>query len=121
MPRGGPRANSGGVRPGQGRPRKGADSFREWCRSVIDHPEVRAAVEARAKRDPEFALKLGEHGYGKAPQSLTIGSDPKAPLLVEHRASFADGTPFGAPSGLDPVLAATATLPAGGSDESGEG
>lgn len=51
----------------------GAARGRAWCREIVEKPEVRKMLEKAAQTDPMVALKLFEHGYGRAPQSLSIG------------------------------------------------
>jgi hypothetical protein len=46
--------------------------FRAWCRDLIAEPKVRAAVAKRARTDPDFALRVAEHGFGRPPQSLDV-------------------------------------------------
>jgi hypothetical protein len=46
--------------------------FRAWCRAVVERPEVRAALERYALENPEFALRLAEHGFGRPPQALDV-------------------------------------------------
>ena len=71
----GAKGRSGGRRAGAGRKPVTANPdfrFREWCRAVVARPEVREGIAARAETDPEFALKVAEHGFGRPPQSLDV-------------------------------------------------
>lgn len=67
--------------------------FRDFCRNVIANPKVQAGITRRALRDPEFALRVAEHGFGRPPQALDvkIGGD-NGPL--EFRILDAAGNPF---------------------------
>lgn len=80
----------GGRRPGAGR-KCLPSTWREWCRAVVNDPAVRKAILERAKRDPEFALRVADHGFGRPPQALgvTVSGDAKKPLV--YQAVFADG------------------------------
>ena len=95
---------NGGRRQGAGRTRT-VLGFREWCRSVVDSPKVREAMAAAALKDPDFALKLSEHGYGRPPQSLDVNVNPGGGA-IEHRVCFADG---------NALSAAAVPIPAGAS------
>ena len=67
--------------------------FRSWCRSVVDRESVKTLIAAKAEADPEFALKVAEHGYGRPPQALDVhvGND-NGPL--EFRILDATGAAF---------------------------
>ena len=53
-----------------------ATGYRAWCREVADRDDIRAAILGKAQQDPDFALKVAEHGYGRPPQALDV-STPK--------------------------------------------
>ena len=76
----------GGRRVGSGRKQEAA-GFRQWCRHLFNDPKVRAAVRKRAKEDPEFALRIAEHGWGRPPQALDVkvGNSEESPLVVKHK------------------------------------
>ena len=87
---------SGGKRSGAGR-KTLKFGFRQFCREIINDPEVQAAIKEQAKADPFFALKVAEHGFGRPPQSLdlTVGGDQSRPL--KYVATFDDGEPIAPP------------------------
>jgi hypothetical protein len=60
-----------GVKGRSGR-RPQATGFRDWCRRIALDPEVQKGIEQEAKENPEFALKVAEHGFGRPPQSLDV-------------------------------------------------
>ena len=65
---------NGGRRPGSGRPRV-EFRWRRWAREAFSkHPEIQQNLIEAAKVDPNIALKLAEHGWGRPPQSLTVDS-----------------------------------------------
>ncbi len=47
-------------------------SYRQWCRDVVLDETVLAKLKARAQEDADFALRLAEHGFGRAPQALQV-------------------------------------------------
>lgn len=107
---------AGGPQPGAGRPQSGATGARKWFRSIVDDPERRALFLSAIDRQLEAGdtsgyLKAVEHGYGRAPQSLTI-SGGRAPVAV-----------FAIPGAANaPDLPAGATrLPVADADVNGEG
>lgn len=62
-----------GERPGE----RGA--FRTWCKKVALDPVVQKLMHDTARENPEFALKVCEHAYGRPPQALDI-STPDHPI-----------------------------------------
>lgn len=57
----------------QGRPPKALTiKFRDFCRGVINRPDVLKALTAEALINPTFALKLAEFGIGRPFQSIQI-------------------------------------------------
>ena len=69
-----------------------ATGFRQKMRDLALDPDVIESIIARAKVDPEFALKCAEHGFGRAPQALDIRAsnvDPAQQLI--YRASLEGG------------------------------
>lgn len=48
----------------------------------------------KAKEDPDIALKLFEHGYGKAPQSLRLDTEA---VINLHIVTGLDGAPDAIP------------------------
>lgn len=83
----------GGPQPGSGRPQSGAQQARAWFRSLVDDPVRRKAfadaIDAQlANNQTDAYLKAVEHGYGRAPQSLTISGDRANPIFAVQ---FADG------------------------------
>lgn len=60
-----------GVKGRSGR-KQAVTGFRAWCREVGLSRTVKANIIRRARHDPEFALKLLEHGFGRPPQSLDV-------------------------------------------------
>lgn len=53
--------------------------FRKWCRKVAADPEVQKLMHDTARENPEFALKVCEHAYGRPPQALDI-TTPDRPI-----------------------------------------
>lgn len=53
--------------------------FRKWCRKVALDPDVQELMHRTAKENPEFALKVCEHAYGRPPQALDI-TTPDHPI-----------------------------------------
>lgn len=88
------RANEGpfgGKRIGAGRPNTtGVKSFgfRDWCRRVVTDPAVQALMAAQAATDPDFALKLAEHGFGRPCQAIEVSGPSRGP--IRYRAEFPD-------------------------------
>lgn len=86
-----------GVVKGQHGGRRNIDptvvGFRQFCRDVISNPKVKAKIEAAALRNPEFALRLAEHGYGRPPQALDVRLGNAD--VGGFRCTFDDGTPIG--------------------------
>jgi hypothetical protein len=70
--------------------------FRDFCREVVLSEQVREKMRAEAEENPDYALKLAEHGFGRPPQSmdLKVSGDADQPLV--YRAEFADGGAIGA-------------------------
>ena len=58
-------------------------NFRRWCREVSMSEKARKLVQKKVETDPDFALKVAEHGYGKAPQSLALSGAEGGPVKVE--------------------------------------
>jgi len=48
-------------------------AFRDFCRRVINEPEVLAVLEAEALANPMFALRLAEFGIGRPFQAVYVG------------------------------------------------
>lgn len=67
--------------------------FREFCRNVVSHPEVKAKIEAAARANPEFALRVAEHGYGRPPQALDV-SHNTGQVPLEFRILDVNGAAF---------------------------
>jgi len=65
--------------------------WREWCRSIVLDPEVQSNIAAEAKRNPELALKLAEHGFGRPSQALDLNVNPRDSTDEIYRAEFAEG------------------------------
>ena len=75
----------GGKRNGAGR-KPTRFGFRSWCRDIVLGDDVLKGIADKAKTDPEFALRLAEHGFGRPPQSLDIkggAADGKTVYAVE--------------------------------------
>lgn len=91
MPRGGRRENQ------TGRPKE-ATGFRAWARAVTLSEKVLACIQRKAEKDPVFALKLAEHGFGRPRQGLDIEVAGQLGVggQVIFRAIFADGLPVSA-------------------------
>lgn len=81
----------GGKRTGAGRPKE-VLGWRDFCRSVIGDPRIQAAIKARALRNPDFALRVAEQGYGRPPQALDVSHRSEGPL--EFRILDATGAIF---------------------------
>jgi hypothetical protein len=78
--------------PKTGRPpKKKSLLFREFCRDIITRPEVLAALEAEAIKNPQFALKLAEHGIGRPFQAVYVGGKVEAEHSV-RQVQLADGS-----------------------------
>ena len=79
---------------GRGNPDPIVVGFREFCRSVVSDPRVQAKIQETALANPEFALRLAEHGYGRPPQALDVkfGNSNDGPL--EFRILDATGADF---------------------------
>jgi hypothetical protein len=91
VPQGEPVANGrGGKRPGAGRKplRKG---WQEFCREVVRDKKVQAKIKAAAEADPQFALKLAEHGFGRPSQALQISHGTIEDKPLEFVIQFSDG------------------------------
>jgi hypothetical protein len=93
--------------------------YRQKMRDITLLPEVLEGIVARAKLDPEFALKCAEHGFGRAPQALDIRAanvDPGQQLA--YRASLEGG--YAIPSEATGIPTADDVLQIeGGSDSLG--
>lgn len=74
--------------------------YRAWCRSVVDRDTVRSLIAAKAESDPDYALRLCEHAYGRPPQALdvTLGNGEDGP--IEFRIVDATGAPFALGAGM---------------------
>ena len=70
-----------------GRPRIQTD-FRQRCRDIVLSPKVWKGIAARARRDPEFAMRVAEHGFGRPTQAVSL--DQAGPLTV--RIEYASGS-----------------------------
>lgn len=75
-----------------------ATGYRAWCRSVADRPEIRAKILARALEDPDFALRLAEHGYGRPPQALDVRLEGDSDSPLCYRALPEGGDAHTAPA-----------------------
>lgn len=74
-------------------PKKLTLAFREFCRKVINEPEVLERLRQEALTNPMFALKLAEHGIGRPFQALHIKADVET---TDHRireVQLHDGSP----------------------------
>lgn len=79
MPRGGPRANSGGKRPGAGRPRKLGAVAREMVEELVSaESEIRRA--AREEGAGAAAAKAEEHGWAPDEVRAVIGKKAASEL-----------------------------------------
>lgn len=58
--------------------------FREFCREVCADPVVQAKIQEAARENPEFALRVAEHGFGRPPQSLAITGSLEVGDGVRH-------------------------------------
>ena len=78
-------------------------------RNLASDPEALRKVTERAKNDPEFWLRIFEHGFGRPPQAIDVrGSltDPSEQHI--YRAVLSDGVAFSE----DPDPATAPVLPA---------
>jgi len=66
--------------------------WRDFCRTVVSDPRVQAKIQETALANPEFALRLAEHGYGRPPQALDVKVANEGPL--EFRILDAAGAAF---------------------------
>ena len=66
--------------------------WRDFCRKVVSDPAVQAKIKSTALENPEFALRLAEHGYGRPPQALDVKVANDRPL--EFRILDATGAAF---------------------------
>ena len=69
-----------------GRP-KGSSALTDACRAHTEAAVqvlVNALSDENVKNQITAAQALLDRGYGKAPQSLDIGSDPDKPLLLQE-------------------------------------
>ena len=98
------------VRTGKpnGRPRRVGVTFafREFCRTVVADPQVQSRIQEAARANPEFALRVAEHGFGRPPQALDVTISDKA--VIRHIVTLASGelvspAAAGLPGGGDPV------------------
>ena len=81
--------------------------WRDFCRTVVSDPRVQAKIQETALANPEFALRLAEHGYGRPPQALDVKvNDGRA---IVHRVTFGG---FEAPPGGHPGVPDVAGVPA---------
>ena len=103
MPSGGDR---GGRKP-KGSTAKSNPGFRGWCRAVVEQPAVRKLIEAEARTNPEFALRVAEHGYGRPPQALDVRTNDGKPIV--HQVTFGG---LASPAGGHPGVPALAGVPA---------
>lgn len=93
--------------PKTGRPPKKLTlAFRDFCRGVINKPEVLAALEAEALANPMFALRLAEFGIGRPFQAVHVTTERTDGV---YRSNFADGTAV--TNGETILPAAVADLP----------
>lgn len=104
--------------PGSG-PRPGnpgntlAVGFRQWCRDVVGKPEVRKAIEDRCLTDPEFALRVCDHGYGRPPQALDVRTADVTPAQQQiYTAQFDDSLPVASTNGAHSPAAPALPVPA---------
>jgi len=49
-----------------------ATGFRAWAREVVDRESTRKLIADKADSDPDYALRLCEHAYGRPPQALDV-------------------------------------------------
>lgn len=68
-----------GRRNGEGPAAFERGAFRAWCKKVALDPVVQKLMHETAKTNPEFALKVCEHAYGRPPQALDI-TTPDHPI-----------------------------------------
>lgn len=65
-------------RGGPGGPRKANVKFAEWCRSLFESPEYRAAVETRiieGRESAQIVVAMLHYAYGKPPDTLKLKDD----------------------------------------------
>ena len=79
---------SGGSRPGAGRPNV-RGWFKGWCRAVLEDEAVRECMFREAQTNPDFALKVAEHAFGRPSQSHDVTTRTDGP--VEYVVTFAGG------------------------------
>ena len=78
----------GGARAGAGR-KSLKFGFREWCRKIVMDKEVQAEIMRECRCDPNFALKVAEHGFGRPGQALDVNVTNQKD---ERRIVLHDGT-----------------------------
>jgi len=99
----------GGKRDGAGRPRE-VVAFREFCRTVVSDPAVQRKIKETAKKNPDFALRVAEHGFGRPPQALDVSHRTENGPL-EFRILDATGADFS--FGRNDLPTAAVPLPKG--------
>ena len=82
MPRGGPRPNSGGRRPGAGRKvEQSVLDFRKWVREWVESPAGRKHILKRMKESDSILAKVLDKCYA-TPQSIKLGDAEGRPIRL---------------------------------------
>jgi len=98
-----------GVKGRSGR-KPDATGFRAWAREVVDRESTRQLIADKANVDPDYALRLCEHAYGRPPQALDVSHrTDDGPL--EFRILDATGADFA--FGRNDLPTAAVPLPTG--------
>jgi len=84
--------------------------FREFCRDVVSDPKVQAKIRRQALANPDFALRVAEHGFGRPPQALDVSHRTENGPL-EFRILDATGADFA--FGRNDLPTAAVPLPTG--------
>jgi len=82
MPRGGPRPNSGGRRPGAGRKvEQSVLDFRKWVREWVESPAGRRHILNRARKSDAVLAKLLDKVY-PSPQAVKLETEEPRPIRI---------------------------------------